>query len=96
MVKNPEIRKTLICSTAHITERDSVMLFRLGTEIIENKEFGYLIPISSFDGNEEIFEKSKLSDNFFNLIKLTKELECDYLMLDCDGSVYPELEKFDW
>lgn len=96
MVKNPEIRKTFMCSTAHITEKDSVMLFRLGAEIIENKEFGYLIPISSFDSNEERFKESKLSASFFNLIKFTKELECDYLMLDCDATVYPELDEFNW
>ena len=86
-------QRIFVVSTAHITQTDAQLLYNNNdsTLIVDKYPGGYIIhpPIDDDKIPDEY------SDAFKNLIKLTKTLGYNFLKLDQDGSVYPDIETFD-
>jgi len=81
-----EIHKTLVMSTAHISEKALNNLD--GWPVIMSNDHTLRIYVqANQDGLPE--EVSKLLDYADNL-------DCDYLLLDSDGPFYPDLKVYDW
>jgi len=101
--EKPEIEKSLVVSTAHISEQDKDHLETEAetntapTLVVYKYEYGYIIFVGS--SIEEIIDDG-LTETYSlalcNLIKLAKDNGCTYLKLDCDGIIYEDLKTFDW
>jgi hypothetical protein len=103
---NPCIIKCFDASTAHITRHDDDLL-KISDEqrwypIVYPYEFGYFVyvhmadPIEEFDECNEYFLKVGFSEAFVGLLKKARVLECKYLQLDADGTIYEDLPTFEW
>jgi hypothetical protein len=102
-IKNPEIHKILICSTSHIRKEDNDRLDKGDSDFLmfDIHPFGWnVISIIDSPYKEEGFKKNFIEDGFseefYNILMITEELECSRLCLDKDGPEYDELPKFNW
>lgn len=94
-----EISKMLTLSTAHISEETAVMLERevkygvndIPLSIYNKAEFGWFIYVSEYYKDIE-----DIPEDLMSCLDLAKENECDWLCLDCDGIIVPELPTYDW
>ena len=101
-----EIYKTLVLSTAHITEEDSELLEEIGDHhysmVAENidfpavtiGEFGWRVLIP--DEDYLIPPTSKLSAAFWGLVDEARKEGCRWLELDRDADAVQHLEVFEW
>ena len=105
MLKNPEIAKSFVCSTAHISEEDNNKLLKLLKEKTSpssslptyDYEYGYRIFIGeNLEDTIAEFKLANLSDELCHLLKVANYFECQWLVLDDEGTVYEELPKFNW
>lgn len=101
-IKNPEIQKHFVCSTAHIKEKDNKILENANMEsdliCADEYPYGWSIYVHEHEekGFKEAILKEGYSEEFYNLLIIARELGCAYLRLDSDGSEYPELPTFNW
>ena len=95
MIKEPNIEKTLVISTGHITEKDIYILDHKNeyssTVIQHPNGYGTIIHIHS-----DIKISSNFSKEFKNIIKIALNLNCQWINFDCDGEIYEELPLFEW
>jgi len=98
-----EIERSLVVSTAHITKADNIKLeIESSTNsapslVVYRYEFGFLIYTGS--PIDELIDKDvheRYSHALSNLLRLAKRENCQYLKLDCDAQIYPDLEVFNW
>jgi hypothetical protein len=101
LIEKPEIEKSLVVSTAHITRQDSELLDlyakRVGSQplIVFNKEeYGWWVAI--IRNPDEAMLPAAVSEDLRNLLNEAKRRECQWLVLDRDGPEYPELPTHDW
>ena len=100
--KNLEIQKTLVLSTAHVTEKDNNFLSNnnIAFSSVYVNDYGYSIFINPhievLKLEIEELKNLGLSNNFCDLMQLAHDKKCEYLKLDCDGNIYQELPSFDW
>jgi len=98
-----EIERSLVVSTAHISADDNEKLANeaeMNTTpslVVYTYQYGFLIytgsPIDELiDENVQI----RYSEALSNLLRLAKRENCQYLKIDCDAQIYPDLEVFDW
>lgn len=95
---NLEITKMLTISTAHITEETAVMLERevkygvdnIPLAIYNKAEFGWIIFVS------EYYKDLNMPEDLMSCLDLAKENNCEWLCLDCDGLIVPDLQTYDW
>jgi len=96
--KHLEIQRTLVVSTAHITEDED-------RELREAPDTDYLLSVYSNEYFHSIYvpytEKLKdfekqVGKNILALLKIAKKHNCAYLKLDRDAVVYDDLPQFDW
>ena len=96
-----EITKMLTLSTAHITEETAVMLERevkyavnnIPLSIYNAADFGWFICLSSYS---EMLDGIMLPEDLKACCYLAKENECEWLCLDCDGLIVPDLPTYNW
>lgn len=94
-----EITKMITISTAHITEDTANKLERevkYGTNdiplsIYAKAEFGWLIFVSDY--YKDLLNMPK---DLMDCLDLAKENDCEWLCLDCDGLIVPDLPTYDW
>lgn len=98
-----EIHKTLVVSTAHMTEEDCDLLSEamydaslaaMTPVAYEMSEYGWLIYV-----NPEMMDCADLeqfSDGFKDAIKLAQENGCAYLWFDRDANTLDGLTVYDW
>ena len=97
MIKNPEIEKTLMASTAHISANDDKLLTGLQhSGRVSEASYGHRVSVVVLQEDKDAFLQEGLSAAFFHLMDEVNRLECQWLHLDSDGPVYDELTKFDW
>lgn len=93
-----EIYKTIVISTAHITENDSLIL-----ESIQDKPWISRLAVDKFDYGyyvsgtiSDLGEPLGFSEALLNLLSLTTKEDCLYLKIDRDGPIYNDLPIFEW
>lgn len=98
----PEVVKSLVLSTGHITENDSEILTKGGFCFADSTGSGWIISGLSPDDvsgkvsfNTEIV-RTELSSAFLRCCDNARDLGCDKLELDSDGPINPVLPVFDW
>ena len=94
-----EIQKTLVLSTAPITETESQLLAGLVDATWDPER----IPLTVYDHLSygwNIFTRQTpnldILPNIRNLISLAVDNGCDWLRFDQDGEIVPDLPTFDW
>ena len=86
---NLEINKELVLSTAHIPEETANDLRNcLVAKNIEEYEYGSRVWV---DASIPVKHKELIA-----LVKLAKDHDCKWLVLDCDAEVIQELPQFEW
>jgi hypothetical protein len=104
---NYEIESTLVLSTAHIPQKDAVLLDAGVADAkvcVYKYEYGWLIGTSQVDWltqDERVLlaldlEKLGFTPILVDLLCLARNLDCAYLRLDCDGPLEDSLVKFNW
>lgn len=93
-----EINKELVLSTAHVKEstlngcfnEDYIKQYDYSTD-----EYGVRLHVSMSLSD---FEDSGIPfpSELVNLLKIAKENDCKWLVLDCDGDEVEGLPTFDW
>jgi hypothetical protein len=93
-----EIAKMLTLSTAHISEETAN---KLNVKIIYGMNY-IPLPIYNKDGYgwfifvSEDYNELNLPDDLKKCLDLATENECEWLCLDCDGLIVPNLPTYDW
>lgn len=101
-IADPEIEKSFVCSTCHITAEDNKRLEKekedeLSSILMYKYEYGYRLYVGDLpDEYIAEYRAAGLSDELCNLLRIAYQLDCKWLVLDCDGSDYEELPSFDW
>ena len=91
------ITKVLDVSTAHITEKDNNLLSSNDTYVISYpKDHGFFVYVPEAAKIIKTFARDGYSKAFLKLMKMASEHKCGWIMLDSDGTVYPQLKVFDW
>ena len=101
-MKNLDITKMITISTAHITKETADILnasanypFVTDLPVIYTKgEYGYMIHIPEYYGDEGEFENMPL--DLYPVMNLAKENDCEWLCLDRDGEFVDSFETYDW
>ena len=91
-----EIEKTLVLSTAHISEDTAILLdkYCLHLDIIIDKyEYGWYV-YTSYDSLNKI--PPDISSSLAYCIKLASANGCKCIKLDQDGPKAPSLPIYDW
>jgi len=100
-LKNPEIQKSLVMSTSHITPEDWHFLTRHAKDaslepwlITDRLSCGWRIYI---ERHPEMAPKNipTISKEFNELIKAARSLGCDWLVIDADAMEYEEFPVFE-
>jgi len=91
----PEIEKSLIMSTGHISKKDGDRLNSIDPSdlIVDNYSFGWRILVT--DINLTKLTKT-FSHGFIAAILFAKKNNCEWLQLDGDGPEYGFLKTYDW
>jgi hypothetical protein len=90
-----DIQKTLVVSTAHITEQDNELLENEAIVCYSNEYF-YLIPLNQ--SSTDSVPGDNFSPAFKKLFEFAKNHEegFSYLKLDRDGDILEGFDTFDW
>jgi hypothetical protein len=101
---NPFTSKVLDVSTVHISQEDNELL--VDTHLTESpiiayqSDCGYFVYIPQdkelYDGFPEKAKSFGHSKAFINLIDKARNMECQYIHLDRDGTTYSDIPKFKW
>jgi len=96
-----EIERTIVFSTAHVTEKDMEQLEHNKTLPLSVYDYEYgaivYVPEDKEDLDGYIAASDKcLSKAFFNLLRIAQEAKVKFLKLDCDGVKYDSLEAYEW
>jgi hypothetical protein len=89
-----EINKELVLSTAHAEELEvnSNPFFNYSSDEANIRLYVEVV-LENFEDDGSLKE---LYPNIFKLINLANELNCKWLVLDCDGIISDELPIFEW
>ena len=87
------ISPILTLSIGHISEEDAKLLDTEETFSVGKFEFGYFVLLTSITRNKKLHEYSKA---FRELINTALQADCQYICLDRDAELHPDLQVFDW
>lgn len=93
-----EVHKMLVLTTAHITEKTADFLQNVGSADITgfvSHPFVYGFVVHWWPEQAEELNPV-LPKDLQACIRFAQKHGCDYLMLDSDGEVMPELPEYDW
>ena len=96
MIKQPQIEKTLVLSTAHISQEEIKKLDTNpdsypSTVIYHPSGYGTILHVP-----DEAWDFSACSEDLVKIINEARRLECSWVNFDRDGETYPELKTFEW
>lgn len=94
-----EIHRTLVLSTAHMTQADSELLLYssdYGLVAYEMDEYGWMIYVNDEYLQLTVRPMTKFSDGFRQAIKLAQDNSCEWLRFDRDGPLTMLLPQYDW
>ena len=94
--KKYDIEKKLVASTAHVTKTEMDFL----RDLYKNRDNKYSVSVRDFGYGVDIHVDSVdigfMSKNLLKLLELAKEIDCCWLTLDRDGTIYDHLPVFHW
>lgn len=105
-MKEREIEKTLVLSTVHIPRELNERLQRLRAECSPGKDiklpgtfcipyaYGWILHVPEEEGFVDLDMASE--KDLLHLLTLAKQLDCQYLRLDRDGLIDPDLPRYEW
>ena len=86
-----EINKMLTVSTAHISEETAELLDKdISIVAYQKGDYGWFIHI------HDDCDEYEIPKDLLKLLMFAKDLNCDWLCLDCDGDILDYLETYDW
>lgn len=85
-IKEPEIQRTFVLSTAHLTEQEAQMLD--DNELVLADEWSYTLWVG--------MEANEVTGSIYKILQIGKGMDCDCVKFDADGLIYEELEEYDW
>ena len=94
----PVAVRFMCVSTAHITKQDNDAMSKnravdaCGDLNFDRFEYGYYVFVPDQNDTDEL----PVSDTFKTLLHYARANGFMYIKLDCDGTVYPQLEVCDW
>jgi len=90
-----EIQNTLIISSSHINEEESIFLDQGGNPVWASYAHGWTLWIPD---DREFFQQiaENYPTNIATLMHLAKSLDCEFLRIDSDGPVYKGLPTWEW
>jgi hypothetical protein len=104
-----EFARVLVLSTGHIREEDDDLLSAGASPVVSYAKMipgvgvvGAWVSITQSDssigfvGLMDCAMQAGYSKEFVNLLWLARKLDCQWLMLDCDGPKRDDLPWFDW
>jgi hypothetical protein len=89
MKKDNGVYKYFDCSTMHISEKTNAYLQLTADLLVREHEYGYFIHVS-----EEI--PTGIPTCLKAILKKAKKLDCQWVLLDCDGTEHDDLKKYNW
>lgn len=94
-----EIDRTLVCTTAHLTEEDNQALFyeTTGLVVYEMGEYGWMVlarPVNP-DASPDSVDRQH-SDNLERLLQFARDRDCEWVRFDRDASEIEGLQTFNW
>lgn len=101
-----DITKMLTISTGHIKEETAKLLEDPKDKIVDlpayypKDEFGWFIYINknliyeTENGTKDLFPN--VPDDLMDCMREAWANNCEWLCLDCDGPIEPELETYEW
>jgi hypothetical protein len=94
-ITDPFIFRVLDISTSHMTAKDAVKLSdpERNMSAYELSEYGWLAYIGELEHN---WPKGVMSAAFRLVLKVAKQMGCEWVRFDRDGREYPELKTFEW
>ena len=100
MDNNLEIDKMITISTGHIKEDTALALERevkyelnkIPLSIYNKAEFGWFI----FVPDKNDFEEENIPNDLLDCINFAIKHDYNWLCLDCDGLIVPDLKTYDW
>jgi len=102
LLKNPEIERNLVLSTAHITKEDSEFLEESArdntgaTRLIVYSAEGWFLVYCWHEADAAESVKGIVSDALVECLRIGSELGCTFVKFDRDGPEHEELQSFDW
>lgn len=87
-----EIYKMLVLSTGHISKKTAHLLDMndAGVVVYPKDEYGWFVVVSDWIDHENI------PDDLKKCLELAERHGCDWLCLDCDGKLVPDLATYKW
>jgi hypothetical protein len=67
--------------------------------VVDTKEHGFLVAKSRDFSSAEDFvrvKKQGLSDAFISLLQEAERWQCDWVLIDRDVEIYPEMKTYRW
>ena len=101
-IETPTIVKCYESSTYHITKQDAGLLNNPECALVAYRfEYGWMVFTGYLSDDRKGLGPRKITDRgfsqgFADLLKYAFLAKCKYLLLDRDGTVYPELAKHEW
>jgi len=91
-----EITKMLTVSTAHIMKNTPELLNDgiRGLVIYKKDEYGWFIFVPSYD--KEYNNLSLIMPDLHRLLVFAKDMDCEWLCLDCDGEILEYFQTYKW
>lgn len=94
MINDPEIGRYLVASTGHLSVKERLVLDSIPWAIFPF-EYGWWVHVPArTDRDPEEMQKC-LPKRLRRLVKWASERGLQFIKLDADGPIYPELEFFD-
>lgn len=104
-----ETEKVVVFNSSHIRTEDNELLTRITQGIqdeselmVDGHDYGFRVYVP-VDYTDEDFQavvnsalKEGLSEEFCNLLHISRAHKANWMKVDCDGLFYNQLPKFSW
>lgn len=93
----PEIRKMMVCSTAHLPEtvatKFSEETYCPDGIVYQNVEYGYLI---RYFQSKDMADRRLWPTTLRKVVEIAERNDCSMILFDCDGLTLDGVQTFDW
>lgn len=93
-----EFYKTLVLSTAHLTESIAQDRFENmeNSSFFTKSEYGYRLYCGVESIENDVTDVQLMWAGLSHIWKKAKELGCRYVEFDCDATIYDDFPEYEW